>query len=188
MANLQDVTKVKTGKVRFSYVHVFEPTSINEDSKDKKYSVSLIIPKSDKVTLKLIKAAIEAAKEQGKSSKFNGKIPANLKVPLRDGDVDRPEDEAYEDAYFVNATATTKPGVIGRNGQPLTPEEFYSGCYGKASITFYPYNANGNIGIAAGLNNLLKTEDGEPLGGRLAADVDFEDDIDADAEDDGLLD
>lgn len=163
--------KVITGKVRFSYANVWEPKSVN--GSDPKYSVSLIIPKSDEKTLQKIKAAIEAAKKDG-VSKLGGKIPANLKTPLRDGDVDRPDDEAYAGSYFINANSHTRPGIVDKNVQPiLDPTEFYSGCYGRASIVFYAYNANGNKGIAAGLQNLQKLEDGEPLGGRSRPEDDF---------------
>lgn len=186
MAKLVNDTKVITNKVRFSYVHVFTPTAISE-SDDKKYSISLIIPKGDKETIKLIKQAIENAKEKGKTEKWGGKIPANLQTPLRDGDIDREDDDAYANAYFVNANAKTKPGVVDKNLEPITDEdEFYSGCYGRASITFYPYNANGNKGIAAGLNHVQKTSEGEPLGGRVAPEVDFDDEPDFDDEDDFL--
>ena len=140
--------KVITGKVRFSYANVWEPKSIN--GSDPKYSVSLIIPKSDKTTLKKIKEAIEYAKKEG-VAKLGGKIPANLKTPLRDGDVDRPEDEAYADSYFINANSNTKPGIVDKDVQPIFDQsEFYSGCYGRASIVFYAYNANGNKGIEIG--------------------------------------
>jgi len=163
--------KVITGKVRFSYANVFEPKSIN--GSDPKYSVSLIIPKEDKVTIDKIKAAIEVAKKEG-ISKLGGKIPANLKTPLRDGDIDRPDDPAYANSYFVNANSTIRPGIVDANLQPIIDStEFYSGCYGRASIVFYAYNANGNKGIACGLQNLQKLEDGEPLGGRSRAEDDF---------------
>lgn len=164
-------TKVITGKVRFSYANVWEPKSINGG--DEKYSVSLIIPKLDKETIAKINAAVEAAKKEG-ISKFGGKIPANLKLPLRDGDLDRPDDEAYANSYFVNANSTTKPNIVDKNVQPiLDSTEFYSGCYGRASIVFYAFNSNGNKGIACGLQNLQKLADGEPLGGRSRAEDDF---------------
>lgn len=186
MTNQANNTKVITGVVRFSYAHVWEPVSINGG--DEKYSVSILIPKSDKKTLKAIEKAIEAAKEAGKSSKFGGKIPANLKLPLRDGDEDRPDDEVYAGHYFVNANANTKPGLVYQNGQPIIDStDFYSGCYGYASITFYPFNSNGNRGIACGLNNLMKTMDGEPLGGRSKAEDDFKDLIDDGEEEDDFL-
>lgn len=165
------MTKVITGKVRFSYLNAWEPKSINGG--DEKYSVSLIIPKSDKKTIEAVKAAIEQAKQDGKS-KFGGKIPANLKLPLRDGDVDRPDDEAYKGSYFINANSKDRPGIVDKNVKPILDQsELYSGCYGRASITFYPFNQNGNKGIACGLQNLQKLEDGEPLGGRSRAEDDF---------------
>lgn len=182
MSNEVQQTKVVTGKVRFSYLHVWEPSAV-EEGQEKKYSVSLIIPKSDKDTVNKIKKAIEAAKEAGKA-KFGGKIPANLKLPLRDGDIDRPEDENYEDCYFINANCKTKPGLVDKNVNPIMDQdELYSGCYGRASITFYAFNTSGNKGIACGLNNLQKLADGEPLGGRSSAESDFgkaedEDDLD----------
>jgi len=186
MTNQANNTKVITGEVRFSYAHVWEPVSINGG--DEKYSVSILIPKSDKKTLRAIEKAIEAAKEMGKASKFGGKIPANLKLPLRDGDEDRPDDEVYAGHYFVNANANTKPGLVYKNGQPIIDStDFYSGCYGYASITFYPFNSNGNRGIACGLNNLMKTRDGEPLGGRSRAEDDFKDLIDDNDDEDDFL-
>ncbi len=180
MSNLTD-TKVVTGKVRFSYANVWEPKSINGG--EEKYSVSLIIPKSDKKTIKDIEKAVEAAKKAG-MPKFGGKIPSNLKMPLRDGDIDREEDENYADSYFINANSKTKPGIVDKKGQPIIDStEFYSGCYGHASITFYAFNSNGNKGIACGLNNLMKVEDGEPLGGRSRAEDDFVDLIEDDDDD-----
>lgn len=177
-------TKVITGEVRFSYAHVWEPVSINGG--DAKYSVSILIPKSDTKTINAIKKAIEAAKEDGKG-KWGGKIPANLKLPLRDGDEDRPDDEVYAGHYFINANANTKPGLVYKNRQPIIDStDFYSGCYGYASITLYPFNVNGNRGIACGLNNLMKTADGDPLGGRSRAEDDFKDLIDDDDDDDFL--
>jgi hypothetical protein len=166
-------TKVVTEEVRFSYVHVFEPKAV-AGSDEEKYSVSLIIPKSDTNTLKKIDAAIEEAKKAGLTSKFGGKIPPNLKLPLRDGDIDRFDDEAYANSFFVNANCSRKPGLVDKRGNPITdPEELYSGCYGRASITFFAYNSNGSKGIACGLNNLMKTRDGESLGGRVSAETDF---------------
>lgn len=172
--------KIVTGKVRFSYANVFEPQSVN--GSEPKYSVSLIIPKSEKKTLDKINKAIEAAKKDG-VSKLGGKIPANLKTPLRDGDLDRADDEAYADSFFINANSKVKPGIVDKDLQAIIdPTELYSGCYGRASIVFYAYNANGNKGIACGLQNLQKLEDGEPLGGKTRAEDDFEA-VDDDAED-----
>ena len=105
MANKMNSTKVVTGVVRLSYANVWEPASIN--GSNPKYSVSLIIPKSDKQTLDAINAAVDAAIKEG-VAKFGGKIPnkAALKLPLRDGDTER-DDEAYKNSFFVNANSTT---------------------------------------------------------------------------------
>ncbi|PLR84684.1 DUF2815 domain-containing protein [Bacillus canaveralius] len=178
-------TKVITGKVRLSYVHVFEPHAI-EEGQEPKYSVCLLIPKSDKETLKKIKAATEAAKQAG-ASKWGGKIPANLKTPLRDGDEEREDQEEYAGHYFINCSSKTKPGVVDQNVQPiLDSTEVYSGCYGRASINFYAFNTAGNKGIACGLNNLQKLADGDYLGGRSRAEDDF-DAVDNGDDDDDFL-
>ena len=165
-------TKVTTGKVRLSYAHLFEPHAI--EGNEPKYSVSVIISKDDKETLKAIKEAVNEAKEAGKA-KFGGKIPANLKTPLRDGDEERADDEAYANSYFLNANSKNKPGIVDINVHPiLDATEVYSGCYGRLTLNFYAYSASGNKGIAAGLGNVQKLEDGEPLGGFTRAEDDFD--------------
>lgn len=166
---------------RLSYAHIWEPDSVN--GSEPKYSVSCIIDKDDKDTIVKIQKAIELAKEEGKG-KWGGKIPANLKTPLRDGDIDRPEDEAYSGAMFLNANSRQAPQVVDKKVQPILDQsEVYSGCYGRVSVTFYAYNSNGNKGIAAGLGNVQKLRDGEPLGSRANA----KDEFDAvEAEDDFL--
>ena len=177
-------TKVITGKeTRWSYANLWEPKSINGGTP--KYSVSLIIPKSDKATVSKIKAALEAAYKEGEAKlKGNGKsIPAfdSLKKPLRDGDIERPDDGAYENAYFINANSTTAPGIVDKDVNPiLERSDVYSGVYGRASINFYAFNSNGNKGIACGLQNLQLIKDGEPLGGRASAESDFATDTDDD--------
>lgn len=171
--NKNQQTKVVTGEVRFSYLHVFEAHAI-EEGQTPKYSVSLLIPKSDTKTLDKIKNAIEAAKTAG-ASKFGGKIPANLKMPLRDGDSEREDQEEYKGHYFVNANSTNRPGVVDASVQEVIDStEVYSGCYGRASVNFYAYNKNGNKGIACGLNNIQKLRDGESLGGKPRAEDDFD--------------
>lgn len=167
-------TKVVTGKVRFSYLHVFEPKAI-EDGQTPKFSANILIDKKDKKTLKKIEAAIDAAKEDGKG-KLGGKIPKKLKTPLRDGDEEREDDPTYEGMMFIAANSTRRPGVVDEElNKIIDPDEFYSGCYGRASINFYAYNTGGNKGIAAGLNNLQKLEDGERLSGGTTAEDDFGD-------------
>lgn len=171
-------TKVTTGKVRLSYAHIFEPHAMN-DGQEAKYSVSVIIPKTDKETLKAIKEATDQAKKDG-ASKWGNKIPANLKTPLRDGDEERPDDEAYAGCYFLNASSKNKPGIVDQNVQPvLDSTEVYSGCYARLTLNFYAYNASGNKGVAAGLGNIQKLEDGEPLGGFTRAEDDFDSVADA---------
>lgn len=171
--------KVITGpNTRWSYCNVWQPKSINGGTP--KYSVSLIIPKSDTVTINKIKAAIEAAYKEGEAKlKGNGRsVPALsvLKTPLRDGDAERPDDEAYANAYFVNANSATAPGIVDADRQSIIDtSEVYSGVYGRASINFYAFNSNGNKGIACGLNNLQKIRDGEPLGGKSHPEDDFAD-------------
>ncbi|WP_366923850.1 DUF2815 family protein [Metallumcola ferriviriculae] len=173
-------TKVITGVVRLSYANVWEPKSINGGAE--KYSVSLIIPKSDTKTLGAINEAVNAAIEEGKG-KFGGKIPnkAALKLPQRDGDIDRPDDEAYANSYFVNANSNTPPQVVDKDINPIFERsEIYSGVYARVSINFYAFNTNGNKGIACGLGNIQKIRDGEPLGGRTNAAEDFVTDVDDD--------
>lgn len=175
--NNQNNTKVIV-PCRFSYLHCWEPDSVNGG--DPKYSVSAIIPKSDTKTVNAIKAAIEQAKKES-VSKWGGKVPANLKLPLRDGDIDRPDDEAYAGCYFFNANSRQAPQVVDSKVQPILDQsEVYSGCYGKISVTFYGYNSNGNRGIAAGLGNIQKLKDGESLGGRTSAADDFQTEDDED--------
>ena len=177
MAKFNNPTKVITGvNTRWSYVNAWEPKSINGGAP--KYSVSLIIPKSDTKTLEKIRAAIQAAYEEGQSKlKGNGRsVPAlsALKTPLSEGDTERPDDEAYANSYFVNANSGTAPGIVDADRNPiLERSEVYSGVYGRASINFYAFNSNGNKGIACGLNNLQKIRDGEPLGGKSRAEDDF---------------
>ena len=179
MANKTNSTKVVTGVVRLSYEHVWEPASVN--GSNPKYSVSLIIPKSDTKTIAAINQAIDNAIRDG-AAKFGGNIPPKgaLKLPLRDGDTER-EDEAYRDAYFINANSTTAPQIVDRSVQPiLDRSEVYSGCYARVSINFYAFNSNGNRGIACGLGNIQKVRDGEPLGGKTSAADDFATDLDDD--------
>ena len=184
MSTVVNPCKVITGKVVMSYLTVNEPkTPLGGGTP--KYSVSLIIPKSDTATVEKIRAAIKAAYDEGQSKlKGNSKsVPAldDLKTPLRDGDTERKGDDAYKDSFFVNANSTTKPGLVDADRNPiLDSSELYSGIIGRASINFYAFNSNGNRGIACGLNNLQKLADGTPLGGHSRAEDDFADDDDND--------
>lgn len=175
-------TKVITGKVRFSYVNIFKSRSF-QDGQEGKFSICLLIPKKDKGTLAKVRAAIEAATKQGVADKWGGKKPAKLKLPLRDGDEERADEaEEYKDMYFLNCNSVQKPGIIDMyKNEVLDPTEVYSGCWGRASINFFPFDTKGNKGVGVGLNNVQKLGDGEPLGGaRAAAEDDFDDDFDDD--------
>ena len=175
MANNSSRTKVITGTgTRLSYFHGWEPVSINGSAE--KYSVSVLIPKSDTATVNAINAAIDAAIEEG-IAKFGGKKPnkAAIKLPLRDGDVER-DDEAYKGHWFINANSNTAPQIVDRAVKPiLDRNEVYSGCYARVSLNFYAFNSNGNKGVACGLGNIQKIRDGERLGGGpTSATEDFE--------------
>lgn len=184
MSKFSNPMKVITGpNTRWSYANVWESKSINGGAP--KYSVSLIIPKSDKTTVDKINAAIKAAYEEGQSKlKGNGRsVPAlsAIKTPLRDGDIERPDDEAYANSYFINANSPSAPGIVDADRNTIIDRsEVYSGVYGRASISLYAFNSNGNKGIACGLNNLQKIRDGEPLGGKSRAEDDFATDADDD--------
>ena len=174
---------ITSPNTRWSYANVWEAKSINGGTP--KFSVSLIIPKSDVKTIAKIKAAIEAAYIEGEAKlRGNGKsVPpiAAIKTPLRDGDTERPDDPTYAKPYFINANSATAPGIVDVDCNPvLTRSEVYSGVYGRASISFYAFNSNGNKGIACGLNNLQKVRDGAPLGGKASAESDFATDDDED--------
>ena len=181
--NDNQAKKAVIGPVRFSYLHVFEPWAGSDGKNDPKYSACIIIPKSDKDSLDKVKAAIAAAYKGGLSV-FGGSLPEKGKWnnPLRDGDLERPADEAFKDAYFVNANSKSKPGIVKINpsGNPKyipidNQDELYSGCYGYVSLGFFAYGTSGNKGVSAGLNNILKTSDGEYMGGRSDANTDFGD-------------
>lgn len=170
---MSNKTKVVTGiNTRFSYFNGWEPVSINGSKL--KYSISVLIPKTDIVTINKINEAIDIAIEEG-IARFGGKKPnkATLKLPLRDGDLER-DNDAYKGHYFINANSINAPQIVDANLDPiLDRNEVYSGCYGRVSLNFYAFNSNGNKGIACGLGNVQKLRDGEPLGGRSSAKDDF---------------
>ena len=172
---------------RISYANIWEPRAINDS--EEKYSVSCQIPKTDKETLAKIEKAVEAARQDGKAKRWNGKIPPNLKMPLRDGDIERPDDDSYAGCFFVNASSKDAPQIVDRRKQLITdPMMVYSGCYCNVSINFYPFNANGNRGVAAGLGNIQFVRDGERLSGKASADADFDELDDEDVLGDDLPD
>ena len=163
-------SRVVTNKVRLSYANLVEPRSMAE-GQPAKYSVSVVIPKSDKDTIARINAAIELVRLEGKEKLGRGGI---VKLPLRDGDVERPEDAVYANSMFINCNSATKPSVVDADlNAILDSSEIYSGMYGRVSINFFAYNSSGNKGIGAGLGNVQKLEDGEKLGGGASAAQDF---------------
>lgn len=171
---MENSTKVVTGKVRFCYASVFEPVAMN-DGETPKYSVCILIPKTDTKTLDAINKAIEAAKVAGKAkiADKNGRIPSTIKSPLRDGDDERSDDPTFEGMMFINANSNRKPAIVDKSlNEIMSRDEFYSGCYGRVSLNFYAFNVQSK-GIAAGLQNLQKLEDGEMLTGGSTAEEDF---------------
>jgi hypothetical protein len=180
MAKNNDPKKIITGwDTRWSYCNVWEPKGI--DGSKPAWSVSLIIPKSDKETLSKIEKAIQAAYEEGASIlKGTGKTVPPLSAinsPLNDGDEKRSGDPAYENAYYLNAKNYQRaPGIVDKDRQDiLDHSEVYSGVYGRACISFFAYNKNGNKGIGCSLHHLQKGRDGDPLGGFTRAEDEFDD-------------
>lgn len=176
------MSKVVTGKdelVRFSYCNIFR-SRVFTDGQEAKYSMCVLVPKKHKALLKKLQDAIDQAIEDGKE-KYNwtDKQVKGLHICLRDGDEER-ADEApeYEEMMFFNASSKNKPGIVDADrNEVLDPDEVYSGCWGRVSVNFYPYDNHGNRGIGAGLNNVQKIKDGERLGAaRASAEADFDDD------------
>ena len=180
-------TKVITGEVRFSYVTLWTPTSFEENG-EKKYNVSLLIPKKAKKTVETIGTAIEMEKKKRRETLNIKVLPKTANVAeLRDGDEEYPGDEIMEGNYFIRVSSKTKPGIVEKNPDTgaieeiLQQDEFYSGCYGRASINAYAFGdaKKPYKGVSLGINNVMKTKDGEHLGGgRSSAEDDFADDDD----------
>lgn len=174
--------KVTFGPCRLSYTHVFSKYNPDGDDKSAKYMTNVLIPAKEKETVAAIQKAIDNAKASGIVSKWGGKEPKKLDMPLRDGD-DK-DDDVYAGMLYVNAKCSTRPGIVGRDKAPIVDEEeIYSGVWAIVSVTFYPYDTNGNRGVACGLNNIMKFKDDEKLGGRCSAETDFAD-IDLEDDDD----
>lgn len=176
--------KVIFGPCRLSYTHVFNRYNPDGDQADGKYMTNVLIPKDEKETIAAISKAIDVAKKQAIVSKWGGKEPKKLDMPLRDGD--EKDDENYEGHLFVNAKSNTRPGIVDRKKVPIVDEEeIYSGVWAIVSITFFGYDKNGNRGVACGLNNIMKFKDDEHFGGRVSAESDFGG-VDFDDDDDDL--
>lgn len=174
--------KVVFGPCRLSYTHVFNKYNPDGSDADGKYMTNVLIPKDEKETLDAIRGAIETAKKQAIVSKWGGKEPKKLDMPLRDGD--EKDDDVYADHFYVNAKSNTRPGIVDKDLTPIVDEEeIYSGVWAYVSVTFYGYDVSGNRGIACGLNNIKKFKDDDKLGGRVSAESDFADFDDEDDDD-----
>ena len=159
-------TKVVTGTVRFSYLNVFKKSVL-----DDKFSVTLLIPKDDKKTLNAIKKAIDTAKKEGIKEKWKGKEPKDLWNPLRDGDEEKADEHPeYAGMYFLKAKSDSKPILLDEYKDEILDEtELYSGCWGRANISFFAFD-NNTKGVSAGLNALQKKRDDDAFGGRVTLD------------------
>lgn len=159
---------VTSDKCRLSYVNLFQATQVNGKG-DATFRVAVLIPKDDTETLNRVKKALDAAKEEGKASKWKGVIPKGFWNPVQDGDLKADESPEYAGHWYINAKNTKRPGVVDENlNKIIDPDDVYSGCYGRVSITFFPFNTNNN-GVGASLNNVMKCADGERLGSGIAA-------------------
>ena len=182
MANLNKSisdTAIRLGEVRFSYANVFSKR-MNPDGTAGKYSVCVIIPKSNTEAVSLFKQAFENAKAAGKLTKWGGKVPAKVQLPLHDGDEERPDDPAFANSWYFNCSSGNAPGVrvkdeLGQVVEALDESDFYSGCFGAVTVNLFPYSSNGNMGVGVGLNNCIKLRDGDSLRGGRSADADFSD-------------
>ena len=173
----RDPAKMVTGVCTFSYLNCWSPRLVPGATKAK-YSVVLLIPKDDDETVTKIHASIKAAYEKGQDTLkgADDTVPAieDILLPLKDGDKDRPNDKAYAGCWFLKASSSTAPGVIDSCFQRITKHsEMYSGVKGRASITFYAFNAVTSRGIAVGLNNLQKIANGTPIARKVTAQEDF---------------
>lgn len=172
-------TKVLTGEVRISYANLITPRAAQPGA-DPKYSVTLLIPKSDAATLKDIELSMNAAYEDGVSKKWGGAHPQK-KILLHDGDGLRPSGlpfgEECKGHYVITASTKNKPQVVGIDNIncELAPNDIYSGMYARVTLNFFPYDTAGSKGVGCGLGNVMKTRDGEPLAGGASAASDFAD-------------
>jgi len=169
-------TKVVTGKVRLAYVHVWEKWT-SDPKQDPKYSVCLMIPKSDTATIDKIKAAFKAAAESEKGRAKLGSSSKEPKTTLKDGDVDVDLEKNPEFAghYIMTVSSNDRPGVVDKDVNPILDQsEVYSGCYARVSMNAYAYNSGNNKGLTFGLSHIQKLADGDALTGRTRAQDDFD--------------
>lgn len=164
-------TNVTTGKVRLSYANLFKPRAA-APGQEEKYSVTILVPKSDVETKQRIDQAIEAAKQKGKD-KWGGMIPPVVAIPVHDGDGVKPSDGMpFGDeckghwVFTASAKVDYPPEVVDGQLNPIINQsEIYSGCYARVNVNFFPYMFGGKKGVGCGLGPVQKVADGEPLGG-----------------------
>jgi len=168
-------TKVITGEVRFSYFSALSPR-VNEMNGKEEYSTQVLVPKSDEDTIKALKGAAKVAL----TDKFGDKIPKTVRNPLRDGDTETKADgtplgKEYAGHFFFNVKAQNKPGAVDADGHDIIgKDEIVSGDYGRVSLNAYAYDQAGNKGVSFGLNNIMLTRKGQPLGAvKVSAADDF---------------
>jgi hypothetical protein len=178
MAYQNDLMKVLTGEVRLSYVNANTPRAAQQGG-EAKYSVTLLIPKTDAATKADIDSSIQAAAQEAVAKVWNGARPPQLRVPIYDGDGVRPSGvpfgEECRGCWVLTASTKVKPQVVGMDNinVELAPSDVYSGMYGRVTIRFFGYSNSGNKGVGCGLGNIMKTRDGEPLAGNAPASADF---------------
>ncbi|WP_410512073.1 DUF2815 family protein [Paenibacillus sp. BR2-3] len=175
--NQVDVTAVTTGQVRLSFVHLFQPHA-NQPGQEPKYSTTILIPKTDVATKQRIDAAVQAAFNKGVAATWGGARPPQPKMPIWDGDGVRQNGDAFgpecRGHWVLTASSKQQQAIVDANLNPIINQsEVYSGIFARVNINFFPYSANGNRGVGAGLGPVQKLSDGEPLGGRISAEQAF---------------
>jgi hypothetical protein len=174
--------RITTDKVRLSYFKGWKPEAMEEGG-EKKYSTALLIDKEDEKTLGRIKTAVDYLTVEAKK-KYGGKLPVKFKLPLRDGDEERDDDD-YAGKFWLNANSKNKPRIVDLNMEEIKDEsKVYSGCYARVSLNFFLFDTKGNKGIGVGLNNIQKVKDGEPLSGGSNPEDDFAEAIEMDDDED----
>lgn len=173
-------TKCLTGEVRLSYAHLSQPyANPNQPNADPKYTVTMLIPKTDQATYNDLNAAFAAAAEKAVTEKWGGVRPPHIASVIHDGDGVRTDGTPYgpecKGHWVLTASSKQKPGVVGIDNVncELAPQDIYSGMYARVTVNFFGYNTAGKKGVGCGLGNVLKTRDGEPLGGGASAQADF---------------
>lgn len=174
-----DPMKVLTGECRLSYANLVNPRAPQSGVGEAKYSVTLLIPKTDTATIADIQAAMEAAAQDAVNKVWGGVRPPQLRSVIHDGDGVRPNGMPFGDEckghWVLTASTKTKPQVVGMDNinVELAPQDIYSGMYARVTIRFFGYSNSGNRGVGCGLGNVMKTRDGEPLSGGASAAADF---------------